>query len=101
MSPKDKDEPRCSFCGKPQDEVLKFISGPSVRICDDCVRVCNDILAEDGLAERLGAPRQSFGQNAGSFTCPNCQTAFLLHSQHIVTPDRRSPTAEDDPQRRR
>ena len=88
MSPKDKDVLRCSFCGKPQEEVLKLISGPSVRICDDCVRVCNEILADDGLPSALGVPPQSFGQNVGSFTCPKCQTAFVLHSQHAEPPER-------------
>lgn len=90
MSPKDKDKDslRCSFCGKPQDAVRKFVSGPSIRICDGCVRVCNEILAEEGLADSYGAPRQSFGRNAGSFTCPKCQTSFVLHSQHAELPGR-------------
>jgi len=38
---------RCSFCGKSKDSVRKFISGPSVYICNECVALCNDILAED------------------------------------------------------
>lgn len=37
----------CSFCGKSQDEVRKIIAGPSVYICDECIDLCNDILAED------------------------------------------------------
>jgi len=37
----------CSFCGKSQDEVKKLIAGPSVYICDECVDLCNDILAGD------------------------------------------------------
>lgn len=36
---------RCSFCNKSQEEVAKLISGPNVLICDECVGVCNDILA--------------------------------------------------------
>jgi ATP-dependent Clp protease ATP-binding subunit ClpX len=38
---------RCSFCGKSKDSVRKFISGPSVYICNECITLCNEILAED------------------------------------------------------
>jgi len=38
---------RCSFCGKSKDSVKKFISGPSVYICNECVSLCNEILAEE------------------------------------------------------
>src|SRR5205823_700196 len=36
-----------SFCGKSKDSVRKFISGPSVYICNECIALCNEILAED------------------------------------------------------
>lgn len=38
---------RCTFCGKSKDAVRKFISGPSVYICNECIALCNEILAED------------------------------------------------------
>src|ERR1700745_2827348 len=38
---------RCSFCCKSQDSVPQFISGPSVYICNECIALCNEILAED------------------------------------------------------
>lgn len=38
---------RCSFCGKSKESVKKFISGPSVYICNECVSLCNEILAEE------------------------------------------------------
>src|SRR5512140_24392 len=38
---------RCAFCGKSKDSVRKFISGPSVYICNECISLCNEILAED------------------------------------------------------
>src|ERR1700726_440926 len=38
---------RCSFCGKSKDSVRKFISGPAVYICNECIALCNEILAED------------------------------------------------------
>jgi ATP-dependent Clp protease ATP-binding subunit ClpX len=37
----------CSFCGKNQDEVNKLIAGPSVYICDECIQLCNEIIAEE------------------------------------------------------
>ncbi|WP_204493498.1 ATP-dependent Clp protease ATP-binding subunit ClpX [Archangium primigenium] len=37
----------CSFCGKSQKEVKKLIAGPTVYICDECIGLCNDIIAEE------------------------------------------------------
>ncbi len=36
----------CSFCGKTQDEVYKIVAGPGVCICDECIKVCNDIILD-------------------------------------------------------
>jgi len=38
---------QCSFCGKSQKEVKKLIAGPKVYICDECIALCNDIIAEE------------------------------------------------------
>src|SRR5512142_723922 len=38
----------CCFCGKSQKEVKKLIAGPTVYICDECIALCNDIIAEEG-----------------------------------------------------
>jgi len=38
---------RCSFCNKSQHDVRKLVAGPNVNICDECVDICVDILAED------------------------------------------------------
>ncbi|MEX0891771.1 MAG: ATP-dependent Clp protease ATP-binding subunit ClpX [Gemmatimonadota bacterium] len=46
---------RCSFCGKSKDSVKKFISGPSVYICNECVSLCNEILAEEEEREHADA----------------------------------------------
>src|ERR1017187_7079391 len=48
---------RCSFCGKSKDSVRKFISGPSVYICNECITLCNEILAEDEEREATEAQR--------------------------------------------
>lgn len=42
---------RCSFCGKSKESVKKFISGPSVYICNECISLCNEILAEEEVQE--------------------------------------------------
>lgn len=50
MTDKSKDDSKnllqCSFCGKNQKEVQKLIAGPAVYICDECVRLCNNIIEE-------------------------------------------------------
>ncbi len=44
----DKDNVKCSFCGKTQDQVRRMISGPTgVYICDECIGICQDILDEE------------------------------------------------------
>jgi hypothetical protein len=41
----------CSFCGKPGGAGLRLIAGPGVHICAECVGLCNEILAQDRLAQ--------------------------------------------------
>jgi ATP-dependent Clp protease ATP-binding subunit ClpX len=48
------DDLLCSFCGKSQDEVKKLIAGPSVYICDECIQLCNEIIAEEYGHEEEG-----------------------------------------------
>jgi ATP-dependent Clp protease ATP-binding subunit ClpX len=54
----------CSFCGKSQKEVKKLIAGPTVYICDECIELCNDIIAEetsrdsDAPASSLPKPKE-------------------------------------------
>jgi ATP-dependent Clp protease ATP-binding subunit ClpX len=51
------DDFHCSFCAKRRREVRKLISGPRVFICDECVALCNDIIAKEEAAERPRYPR--------------------------------------------
>jgi ATP-dependent Clp protease ATP-binding subunit ClpX len=44
---------RCSFCGRGQDEVTKLISGPSVYICNECIKLCKDILDDEISGQNL------------------------------------------------
>ncbi|HOV78802.1 MAG TPA: ATP-dependent Clp protease ATP-binding subunit ClpX [Bacillota bacterium] len=46
--PKTNEKPiRCSFCGKFHSEVNKLVAGPNVHICDECIDLCNEILADE------------------------------------------------------
>ena len=62
---------RCSFCGSGQQEVGKLIAGPTVYICDECIGLCNDIIAEDidwtqtGPAPLATLPRDALAVIAG------------------------------------
>jgi len=45
----------CSFCGKPQKEVRKLIAGPTVYICDECIRLCDEIIGESQEGDSTSA----------------------------------------------
>ncbi len=47
------DQLTCSFCGKAQEEVKKLIAGPAVYICDECIELCKDIIAEEAQLEQV------------------------------------------------
>jgi len=49
----------CSFCGKGQREVKKLIAGPTVYICDECIRLCNDIIAEEKMKDHAHGPKEA------------------------------------------
>ena len=57
---------KCSFCGKSQKQVRKLIAGPGVYICDECIELCNEIIAEELQGEKesgldvLPTPHQIF-----------------------------------------
>lgn len=54
--PHSTDDLRCSFCGKRSAEVEKLIAGPSVFICDQCVLVCVEIIADEVERQRSTDP---------------------------------------------
>jgi ATP-dependent Clp protease ATP-binding subunit ClpX len=47
MAKNDDKQLRCSFCGKPQEQVRRLIAGPNVYICNECVELCQDIVEEE------------------------------------------------------
>jgi len=65
---KGNDPLKCSFCGKGQKEVRKLIAGPTVYICDECVNLCNEIMAEEfdtsfdiNISKKLPTPKEIKG----------------------------------------
>ena len=54
MAKKDEEGLKCSFCGKGQDEVKKLIAGPTVYICNECIELCNEIIADELYTEASG-----------------------------------------------
>jgi ATP-dependent Clp protease ATP-binding subunit ClpX len=73
---------RCSFCGKSKDSVRKFISGPSVYICNECIALCNEILAEDEEREVAEAITQ----------VPTPSEIKAVLDQYVVGQDRAKKT---------
>jgi ATP-dependent Clp protease ATP-binding subunit ClpX len=47
MAKNDEKQLRCSFCGKPQDQVRRLIAGPNVYICNECIELCTEIIEEE------------------------------------------------------
>jgi ATP-dependent Clp protease ATP-binding subunit ClpX len=68
MAKKDEEALKCSFCGKGQEEVKKLIAGPTVYICNECIELCNEIIADELYSEtarealpKLPTPREMHG----------------------------------------
>ncbi|OGW31584.1 MAG: ATP-dependent protease ATP-binding subunit ClpX [Nitrospirae bacterium GWC2_42_7] len=68
MAKKDEEALKCSFCGKGQDEVKKLIAGPTVYICNECIELCNEIIADELYVDTTGA------------TLPKLPTPREIHS---------------------
>ncbi|HET6209724.1 MAG TPA: ClpX C4-type zinc finger protein [Jatrophihabitans sp.] len=54
---------RCSFCAKEEAAVRKIIAGPGIYICDECVRLCNEILDSDRTAEPAARPQLPYWES--------------------------------------
>ena len=73
---------QCSFCGKSQEDVRKLIAGPTVYICDECIELCNDIIAEELEEER--------GKSLGDLPKPAEIKAVL--DQYVIGQERAKKT---------
>jgi len=67
---------RCSFCSKSQNDVRKLVAGPAAFICDECIAVCNDIIADDARFEAFRAGRLAPPDPEGD-TIPPAETLTL------------------------
>ena len=89
MTAETKDTLHCSFCGKSQRKVEQLVNGPNVRICNECVDICNEIIADNKRAagaadERAGEnepPRTQEVVHVGTITCPKCRAQLALHTE--------------------
>ncbi len=83
MPPNDKREHgpnlTCSFCGKSQKEVKKLIAGPTVYICDECIGLCNDIIAEEIEKDE---------QPYGSTTIPKPSQIKSILDEYVIGQER-------------
>ena len=70
----------CSFCGKSQKEVRKLIAGPSVYICNECIELCNEIIADEEAKEGYLKKRYS------TLPTPPQIKAFL--DEYVIGQDR-------------
>ncbi len=73
------DDLLCSFCGKSQDEVKKLIAGPSVYICDECIQLCNEIIAEEYGQD---------GESDGKGRLPKPYEIRDMLDQYVIEQDR-------------
>lgn len=72
-------ELKCSFCGKPQSQVKRLISGSGVYICNECVGLCQDIIADEERASERRA-----GQGGGEYRLPKPKEIAAILSDYVI-----------------
>ena len=80
----------CSFCGKSQNEVRKLVAGPSVHICDECIELCKNILADEldaGEGRKNPSPKATIHDNRLCGICmeerESDELIFLPHAAYM------------------
>jgi hypothetical protein len=80
----------CSFCGKNQSEVRKLVAGPSVHICDECVELCKNILAEELDINDKSRTKSAKAKTSENRLCGICmeeresdELIFLPHAAYM------------------
>jgi ATP-dependent protease Clp ATPase subunit len=77
----------CSFCGRGQREVRKLIAAPTVYICDVCIKLCNDILAEESQPTTQDVSTSSKdSHHHGDLSCSFCRKAHREVRKLIAGP---------------
>lgn len=70
---------KCSFCGKPQDQVRRLVAGPNVYICDECIELCQDIIKEE-----LAGIDDSFLNGDGLYPLPKPMEIAEILSDYVI-----------------
>ena len=73
---------KCSFCGKPQDQVRRLVAGPNVYICDECIELCQDIIKEEFANSIEGTDRKS-----ENFELPKPKEIASILSDYVIDQD--------------
>ncbi len=73
-----KGDPRCSFCGRSHSQVEKIITGPSVHICNECIKLCNEVLVEE--------KRETLTWESGEIPKPSQIKKFL--DEYVISQER-------------
>ncbi len=82
-----KDEIRCSFCGKTQDEVTRLVEGPGVYICDQCIEFCNALLFDDEAGKKSKPAKKD-----KDFVLPKPQEIKTKLDQYVIGQDEAKKT---------
>lgn len=82
-----KDEIRCSFCGKTQDEVTRLVEGPGVYICDQCIEFCNALLFDDEAGKKSKPAKKD-----KDFVLPKPQEIKEKLDQYVIGQDEAKKT---------
>lgn len=82
-----KDEIRCSFCGKTQDEVTRLVEGPGVYICDQCIEFCNALLFDDEAGKKNKPAKKD-----KDFVLPKPQEIKAKLDQYVIGQDEAKKT---------
>ena len=95
MAKRDDNILKCSFCGKGHAEVKKLIAGPTVYICNECVELCNEIIADalhedvkSSVLPKLPAPKEIHCPRLDSatvpFAAPICRHEPVLYARSRI-----------------
>ena len=80
-------ELHCSFCGKPQSEVRRLVAGPGVYICDECIKMCSELIDEMPMEDVFGGD-----SNVSFDELPKPKEIFEYLSDYVVGQDRAKKT---------
>jgi ATP-dependent Clp protease ATP-binding subunit ClpX len=89
MANNDDKQLKCSFCGKPQDQVRRLIAGSDVYICDECVGLCNEIIRDELEAAGKLGPHVPGGYpgGEGGLYVPKPKEIYEMLSDYVIDQD--------------